>query len=64
MARDGSSNNSKGNGAIMGFEAMLWTAADKLRNNMDGNKERKKQIKLLGLNLGIAAADIITFSPD
>ncbi len=50
------------NGAIMGFEAMPWAAADKLRNNMDGNKERKKQIKLLGLNLGIAAADIITFS--
>ena len=25
--------------------------------------DRKKQIKLLGLNLGIAAANIITFSP-
>ena len=62
MATDGSSDNSECNGAIMGFEAMLWAAADKLRNNMDSNKERKKQIKLLGLNLGIAAADIITFS--
>ena len=64
MATDGSSDNSESNGAIMGFEAMLLAAADKLRNNMDGNKERKKQIKLLGLNLGIAAANIITFSPD
>jgi hypothetical protein len=32
------------------------SAADKLRDNPD----RKKQIKILGLNLGIAAADIIT----
>ena len=62
MATDGSSDNSESNGAVMGFEAMLWAAADKLRNNLDRNKERKKQIKLLGLNLGIAAADIITFS--
>ena len=44
MATDGSSDNSESNGAIMGFEAMLWAAADKLRNNMDSNKERKKQI--------------------
>ncbi len=28
---------------------------------MDGNKKRKKQIQLLGLNLGIAAANIIAF---
>ncbi|MEI6104369.1 MAG: hypothetical protein WCP70_10530 [Methanothrix sp.] len=59
MAIGRRSDNSESNGAIMGFEAMLWAAADKLRNNTD----RKKQIKILGLNLGIAAADIITFSP-
>lgn len=47
----------------MGIEATLWAAADKLRNNMNSNKERKKLLKLLGLNLGIAAANIITFSP-
>ena len=64
MATGRHSDNTESNGAIMVFEAMLWAAADKLRNNMDGNKERKKQIELLGLNLGIAAADIITFSPN
>ncbi len=26
---------SANNGAILGFEATLWQAADKLRNNMD-----------------------------
>jgi hypothetical protein len=62
MATDESSDNSESNKAIMGFEAVLWATADKLRNNLDRNKERKKQIRLLGLNLGIAAADIITFS--
>ncbi len=25
----------KGNGATPGFEATLWSAADKMRNNMD-----------------------------
>ncbi|HWQ20000.1 MAG TPA: class I SAM-dependent DNA methyltransferase [Methanotrichaceae archaeon] len=35
MARGKSSNNSKKNGATLGFEATLWAAADKLRNNMD-----------------------------
>ncbi len=63
MAIGRHSDNTESNGGIMGFEAMLWAAADKLRNNMDGNKERKKQTELLGLNLGIAAANIITFSP-
>src|SRR5271163_41004 len=33
MAREKSSSN--GNGANLGFEAKLWLAADKLRNNMD-----------------------------
>jgi len=35
MARGKSKNNSKSNGANLGFEATLWAAADKLRNNMD-----------------------------
>jgi hypothetical protein len=61
MPTDGSSDNSESNRAIMGFEAILWAAADKLRNNVDGNEERKKQIQLLGLNLGIAATNIIAF---
>jgi hypothetical protein len=56
MARDGSSNNSQSNRAIQVFESTLLSAADKLRDN----PERIRQIKILGLNLGIAAADIIT----
>lgn len=56
MARGESSNNLESNGAIQVIESTLSVAADKLRNN----PERKKQIKILGLNLGIAAADIIT----
>jgi membrane glycosyltransferase len=57
MAKGGaSSNNSESNGAIMVIEATLEAAADKLRNNPN----RTKQIKILGLNLGIAAAYIIT----
>ena len=35
MAIGRRSNNSKSNGATLGFEATLWAAADKLRNNMD-----------------------------
>jgi type I restriction enzyme M protein len=35
MARGKRNNNSKINGATLGFEAILWAAADKLRNNMD-----------------------------
>ena len=31
----GSPPNGKNNGATIGFEAKLWQAADKLRNNMD-----------------------------
>jgi len=56
MARGESSNNLESNVAIQVIESTLSAAADKLRNN----PERKKQIKILGLNLGIAAADIIT----
>lgn len=35
MARRRRSNNTKSNSATLGFEATLWAAADKLRNNMD-----------------------------
>jgi hypothetical protein len=56
MARGESSNNSESNRAIQVIGETLLSAADKLR----GNPDRKKQIKILGLNLGIAAADIIT----
>ncbi len=56
MTRGTSSNNSEGNGAMLVLESALGAAADKIPNNPD----RKKQIKILGLNLGIAAADIIT----
>ncbi len=59
MVRGRRSNDSEGNEAIQNFEAPLWAAADELRNSPD----RKKQIKILGLNLSIAAADIIVFSP-
>lgn len=63
MATDGKSDNSESKGAIMGLEAMLLTAADELSDSLDGNKmDRKKLTRLLGLNLGIAAADIITIS--
>jgi parvulin-like peptidyl-prolyl isomerase len=46
------------------IEAPRWAAADKLQSSMDGNNmDRKKRIRLLSLNLGIAAANIIAFSP-
>lgn len=56
MAIGSSSNNREGNRALQVIEATLLSAADRLRDNPD----RQKQIKILGLNLGIAAADIIT----
>ena len=35
MPRPSKSPTQKSNGAVIGFEAKLWLAADKLRNNMD-----------------------------
>ena len=35
MARQKTAAKSNGNGANLGFEATLWAAADKLRNNLD-----------------------------
>ena len=55
MAIGRSSNDSEGNGTIMSFEAALRAAANSI--------DKKKHIKRWGLNLGIAAANIIIFSP-
>jgi len=54
--RDRGSEDSE---AIMGYEASMQSVTDELSKD----PERKKQIKIVGLNLGIAAADIIVFSP-
>jgi type I restriction enzyme M protein len=35
MPRQKTAVKSNGNGANLGFEATLWAAADKLRNNLD-----------------------------
>lgn len=29
-----------GNGSALGFQAILWLAADKLRNNLDADADR------------------------
>jgi type I restriction enzyme M protein len=47
MARDKSSSN--GNGANLGFEAKLWLAADKLRNNMDAAEYKHVVLGLIFL---------------
>lgn len=52
-------SDSEGNGSVLSSDASMRSVADGLINN----PERKKQIKILGLNLGIAFADIIVFSP-
>ncbi|MCX6672535.1 MAG: type I restriction-modification system subunit M N-terminal domain-containing protein [Methanothrix sp.] len=35
MARGKGNNSANGKGTTLDFEAILWSAADKLRNNMD-----------------------------
>jgi len=35
MARAKKNTDKKSNGANLGFEATLWLAADKMRNNLD-----------------------------
>src|ERR1700679_417854 len=47
MARDKSSSD--GNGANLGFEAKLWLAADKLRNNMDAAEYKHVVLGLIFL---------------
>jgi len=49
MARGRRSNNSKANGATLGFEATLWAAADKLRNNMDAAEYKHVVLGLIFL---------------
>ncbi len=46
MARNGSQN---GNGANLGFEAILWQAADKLRNNLDAAEYKHVVLGLIFL---------------
>jgi hypothetical protein len=52
-------SDSEGSGSVLGNNASMQSVADGLINN----PERKKQITIAGLNLGIAAACIIVFSP-
>jgi type I restriction enzyme M protein len=49
MARGKRSNNSTKNGATLGFEATLWAAADKLRNNMDAAEYKHVVLGLIFL---------------
>jgi type I restriction enzyme M protein len=42
-------NAGKGNGAVIGFEAKLWQAADKLRNNMDAAEYKHVVLGLIFL---------------
>ena len=48
MARK-KSEQSNGNGANLGFEAKLWLAADKLRNNMDAAEYKHVVLGLIFL---------------
>jgi type I restriction enzyme M protein len=58
LARGKRNNNSKSNGATLGFEAILWAAADKLRNNMDA-AEYKHVVLGLIFNTTAASRGII-----
>jgi len=49
MARGRRGINSKNNGATLGFEATLWAAADKLRNNMDAAEYKHVVLGLIFL---------------
>ena len=49
MAKGKRSNNSVSNGATLGFEATLWAAADKLRNNMDAAEYKHVVLGLIFL---------------
>jgi hypothetical protein len=59
MAGSGRRSDSKGNRPILSSDTSMRSVPDGLINN----PERKEQIKILELNLGIAAACIIVFSP-
>ncbi len=49
MAKRKSKTNGNGNGAMLGFEAKLWQAADKLRNNMDAAEYKHVVLGLIFL---------------
>lgn len=49
MARKGSTSAKLSNGANLGFEAKLWQAADKLRNNMDAAEYKHVVLGLIFL---------------
>jgi hypothetical protein len=59
MTRSLRRSDSEDNGSILDSNASMLSVADGLIND----PERKKHIKIAGLNLGIAALDIIIFSP-
>ena len=49
MAQDKKKTEKNGNGANLGFEAKLWLAADKLRNNMDAAEYKHVVLGLIFL---------------
>ena len=49
MARPKSASGNGKNGANLGFEATLWLAADKLRNNMDAGEYKHVVLGLIFL---------------
>lgn len=49
MAKKGSTSAKSSNGANLGFEAKLWQAADKLRNNMDAAEYKHVVLGLIFL---------------
>lgn len=49
MTRGRRSNNSKKNGATLGFEATLWAADEKLRNNMDAVEYKHVVLGIMSL---------------
>jgi len=52
MARKGPRTN-KSNGANLGFEATLWKATDKLRNNMDAAEYKHVVLDLGKMNFTV-----------
>lgn len=49
MAKRKAKGNGNANGAALGFEATLWQAADKLRNNMDAAEYKHVVLGLIFL---------------
>ena len=49
MAREKKKSPANGNGANLGFEATLWAAADKMRNNMDAAEYKHVVLGLIFL---------------